>query len=116
MSTLSLVLSLSYNPEEIPTSFALHINSIEGDSGYWKVIGLGESNTQPNAENEFLIQVVVAECEIEEESTPFHLPLFDVDIADPNQLVIVTASADAGSSGQGSIKSVEAQNESRPIG
>ena len=116
MSTLIVDLSLTYNPEEVPTSYTLHINSIVSGSTRCRVTSIGESPAYPNDENKFIIEVVVVQCGIEEESSPFLLPLFGVDIEDLGQLIVVSASSETGQTGQGTIKAVEAQNESRPIG
>lgn len=116
MSTLILNLSLSYNPEDVPTSYSLHVNSITEGYVHYRVIGTGECDTEPNDENQLQIALVIEECANEEECASFVLPLFNLDITDPEQEIVVTASSDASRTGQGSIKSVEAQNETRPIG
>jgi hypothetical protein len=109
-------MSLTYNPEEVPTSYTLHINSIVSGSTLFRVISIGESGTYPNDENKFIIEIVVVPYGIEEEKSPYILPLFGVDIEAHGQLIVVSASSETGQTGQGTIKAVEAQNESRPIG
>ncbi len=116
MSTQTIDLKLTYNPEDIPTSFTLHVTHPIAEPNCFQIVSVGVANTQPNANNKVQIEVIVEECDCTATFSPFVIPLTNLDIEDPLQEISVTASADSGTIGQGTIKSIEAQNESRPIG